>query len=1444
MSVYVGIGASAGGLKVLEKLVGSLPVNSEYIFIIAQHLDANKKSSLADILSRTSAIPVLDADVECKFFTNNIYVIPSQYNLVVKNHRLVLEEQSTGSTVHTPSINTLFESLAIYKSKDSVGVILTGSGDDGTLGLKKIKDNGGVTIVQSPDEAAYSSMPQSAIDSMEVDYVLPIKEIGEYFFNPLKSEKYLMSTSLKTIIKLLNAKEKLNIHKYKHETIIRRIHKRMLLLHLATIEEYVDYLSHNQDELSLLRQDILIGVTEFFRGKEAFESLETELFSYLEDKPENYELRIWSVACSSGEEAYSLAILIAKISEQLNRSFDVHIFATDIDDRALTKARKAFYSKESLEGMDTDLIDEYFIAVEDGYKVIPSLRQQIVFTHHNILSDPPFVNQNVISCRNLLIYILPEAQKDIFALFHHSLKNNGLLFLGSSESTMLSPEYFTPINAEHKIYKKEKVNNPPKLSSHYFSKHLDTQSHITPQQEIKKDIKSIEDRLNDTVFSFFAPNCIVVNEKYSMVYTKGELPFLKRRDGFTTLDLLENLDENLHYDVRLLMGRAFESHEIQTTKFIEIELPSSKKIFLKITASPFNDEHHSSMLLLYFQELSSDELQFNTGEFIVADESSMLKNLSTQLNTSRNELHALSDELVIYKENTQALSEELQSTNEELQSSNEELETSNEELHSSNEELQSSILDTQKLKDELSLILNSSQDAIIGLDMEGNHTFANSAAQEILGFSLNELIGKNGHHLWHHTKKDGSNYPIEDCAFHSALQHGEYTKSEDVFYKKNGSPFEVEVLQNPIIKNKKIIGTVLSFHDVTEKNKLKKISEYEQQLADLYLNVSGNIVMKLDIHGNIDMINKNGSELLGTTQEYLIGKNWFDNFIRLNNIDEIKAVFRDIRHKKTQMISNYKNVIVDTHGKEHLISWVNSLLHDIKGNIIGIISSGTDITQEKALLEKLSAQEHLYKLTFEEADIGIAHVSLDGIWIDTNEYLTNLLGYTKDEFKKLSIKDITYPEDIAYNQDMIDKLINNKRDTYHSEKRYIHKNGDIIWVSLNVVVLKDELGKPIYLLKIIRDITEIKLLVYQLEIEKNEFKRIIEFTPIPIIIHSKGGEIVLVNKAFEENTGYSIRELPNMHSFMEIIYRGVDDKAKNQLKDDYEITSLTRQIEHVISTRSGEKHTWLLKSAALHDDIHQQEVFISSVIDITDIKNKDEIMIAQSRQAAMGDMLAMVAHQWRQPLSVLSMSANIIRAEQELEGTVTEDEIRDFIRTIEQQTQYLSTTIDDFRSFFRPEKTKEKIALSSILDKLMTLVDKSLENHSISVELPKNQDIEIFTYPNQLIQVMLNFINNAKDAIKEKSSLAGLIKVTIEEEKGKVKIGVCDNGGGIDPSVKDTISQPYVSTKSKNGTGLGLYMSVMIAEQHLGGRIYWTSDKSGSCFYIALPEFIPENGDD
>jgi two-component system CheB/CheR fusion protein len=1429
---FIGIGASAGGLETFRHLLPLLPAKNDYIYIIAQHMDPRNKSSLVEILSAYTDMPVQEIGTEHEFAPNTLNIIPPGYNLVYEKSKLLLEKIPDAPHIPSPSIDELFKSLSNYKKENCIGIVLTGSGHDGVDGVKIIKQNGGITIAQSPEQAKYKSMPQSAIDSGYIDYVLTLEDIS----NSLEDITHIMPKPLTTIARLLKEKEHLDIQKYKDETIMRRLLKRMFLTKCKNLQEYISYLNIHQEEIHLLYQNILIGVTEFFRNKESFKVLEEEILVYLKDKPENYELRVWSIACSTGEEAYSLAILIDKVSKKLKKKLDVSIFATDIDNKALEVAKKGIYPKKSFEEIDKDTLQNYFIEIDDSYKVIESIRSQIVFTNHNILNDPPFINQDLISCRNFLIYILPEIQGELFSLFHYALKEDGLLFLGSSESTLMSVQYFKPLNSEHKIYIKEKLKNPPKISSHYFSKHLQEKTNKSLTHTGRIQNLNIKEKITNAIFELFSPECIVVDGNFSIVYKKGSNSFLTLPDGFVTLNIIENLQKDLRYSVKKLLDKVFKTSAPDSTKFIQISLDKDKQTFVRVIAYPFEDKDQTTLIMLYFQELNSNDLEFNINEIVLPNESYVIQNLTNQVKELQEDNHSLLDELTISKENMQLLNEELQSSNEELQSSNEELETSNEELQSSNEELHASIANEQRLQRQLSLILNSTHDGIIGFDLEGRHTFVNNAALKMLGYKRDELIGKNAHKIWHHTKADGKHYPFEECLLHNHLLQGKSVHQEDLFFKQDGTPFEVEVLQNPIIEDNKVLGAVLSFHDITEKNRLKKEAEYEHKLADLYVNTTGAIVMILNIDGSISMINEGGCKLLGLSRDELIGKNFIQNFIPEEMQNEIHSVAGSIINGDISHVKEYKIKVIDAQKQEHLVLWTNNYIKDENGNITGIITSGIDITNEEELSKKLFEQEHLYKLTFEEADIGIAHISLDEKWIDTNEYLSNLLGYTKDEFRKMSVADITYEEDRELDAQMIKQLLENKRNSYHIEKRYIHKNGNIIWVNLSVVVLKNETGTPLYFLKIIRDISQLRLLMYQLEVEKSKFQKIIEFTPIPIMLYNEDGEILLVNKIFQDTAGYKLEEIPTIDKFIEKLFVNVDSKIIENIKKYYKDPTKLPKNKQTIQTKFGEERVGILNAVRLdNENILNENMYLIAIVDITDIQKKDELMIAQSRQAAMGDMLAMIAHQWRQPLSVISMVSNNIQAQIQLQEKIDSESLQELIDELNEQTQYLSHTIDDFRNFFKPDKEKELLSLDEIINKLQNIIQKSLQSNDIKFEYIKDINIEVFTYQNQLMQVLINIINNAKDAIKENRTENGLIRMDVTINKKETILKICDNGGGIDLRIKNKLGEPYITTKSENGTGLGIYMSKIIVSKHLGGRLYWESDNEGSCFYISLP---------
>ena len=1433
------IGSSAGGFEALSQLVTDIYPNTGFYYFLAQHHSRNEKTILAELLSRIGRIQVLTVTPQTLFEPNIIYVIPAELCIVVTEHsELKILKVEKDINAPLPSINFLMDELCKIKDAKIIGIILSGSGNDGTKGMGKIKESGGITIAQSLQDALFESMPKHAIDEKTVDYVLPVKDIpdklqrlAESFKNGTYTTQELPFDSIR---KILYKEKQLDLFKYKDETINRRIEKRMKVLNINTLKEYECYIKEHHQEITLLNNEVLVGVTEFFRGKEAFDSLRFILLNKLRSLKENSEFRAWSVACASGEEAYSLAILINEICEELKISLHVKIFATDIDETALQKARVGIYTKLSLSELGDKLLKKYFVKVKDGYQISKQLRDQIVFAYHNFLQDPPFINMDLITCRNILIYIVRSVQSELFSLFHFALNKDGLLFLGASESLQNSVKLFSVLDNRHRIYIKDEENEAKYPRFRTELSRYNTKIAIRPKGEVPMQTinpQLIESHLKEELFNYFKNACLIVDRDYNIIYKKGEIPYLQFFDGIISLNLFDNLNKNLHYNIRLLLKHVMISNKLENSKFIQME----NEEFVSIAAQPFYLENYKPMILINFNKINLDSLQLNGKETKKFSDNTVISALSSQLLEARQEITDISNELILSKQGMDVINEELQDSNEKLQSTVEELETSNEELQSSNEELLASLSSNKELQTKLSLLLDSSLDGMLGLDMESRHIFANVKAAELLGYSQEYLIGKESHQMWHHTKPDGSPYPEKECPIARVLQYGEEERGEDLFWRSDGTSFPVEFVRSPIKQDNKIIGAVVIFHDITKRKERERQTKHEQELINTYLNVAGMIVLILDTDAKIVAINEAGCKILEAAKEYLIGLNWFENFIEKKDIVDMQRSFNSFLEDDAVQVMHSINKVIDINKNEHLIAWNSATYKDEDGHTIGIIATGNDITKEEYLAAELYKTNLKYIQTFQAAQIGIAHVGLEGSWLDVNEYFCQIIGYSKEELLNFKFQDITYKDDQNIDSLYIQQLLEDKSDNFHIEKRYICKNNRIIWVNLSVVIIRDNLKNPLYFICIIQDISQIKMLTLELESRKDELENVIRFAPNPIILYSEEGTILMMNNAWQEITGYSMKDIPNMKIWKEKTCKTKTACDTIDIEKLFENNSPLNIGEVKVITKDHKELTWIFSVSPLQNRYNSMRVIVASAMDVTQMQKNEELMLAQSRQAAMGDMIGMIAHQWRQPLSIIGMVANNLKASLALNQTLSVQEIEKLTTVLDEQTQYLSHTIDDFRTFFKPEKAKETLALCKIYEKLKNMLQKTLENNNISVQFTHDCEIEIETYPNELIQVLLNLINNAKDAIKERQIKKGNIIIDTQSDTKNIIITVKDNAGGIDSSVIANLGEPYVTTKNQNGTGLGIYMSLMIISKHFHGNLTWKNCDEGSCFTITLP---------
>jgi two-component system CheB/CheR fusion protein len=689
----VGIGASAGGLDAFTRLIRAIPVDSGMAYVLVQHLDPTHTSILPAILQKATSIPVVEISDDMEVLPDHIYIIPSNKMLVANDGVLQLSPRPDKSRreKHLP-IDLFFESLAEIHQSHAIGVVLSGTASDGTAGLKAIKDQGGITFAQDSESAAYDGMPQSAALAGVVDFILRPQEIPEKLClikqQINRSDEDLQNLPLsdveafKQILFLLRIRKGNDFTHYKQTTIRRRIFRRIALCKLNGPDEYLRYLQGNLPEQDALFQDFLIPVTSFFRDGSIFDSLCESVFPHIvQSKSEVEPVRVWVAGCSSGQEAYSIAICLKEFIGDSH--LKVQIFATDISEPAILKARTGTYPKSDVAEISEQRLDTFFTKVGDDYRVNKDIREMCVFAVHNFLREPPFGRIDFVSCRNVLIYMEPVLQKNALTTFHYALSLHGLLLLGRSEAGGSAPELFAVSDKNDKLFTRRDI---PGKFMHVASPRIEQSLHIQSNVVRGEDLRpSFQKAADDILLRNYTPPGVIVNDALEIVYFHGVTDrYLIQASGKPTHKLLKLARSGLSFELRNLLRRAKKDQTPAIKEAIPVEAGFIRlAVTIEVTPIPGSGDPH---YLIVFREVPHTPA---SAALDSGDDPKDIRNrqLEKELAQAREDMLSITEEQEAVNERLQNANEELQSNSEELQSLNEELETSKEELQSTNEEL-------------------------------------------------------------------------------------------------------------------------------------------------------------------------------------------------------------------------------------------------------------------------------------------------------------------------------------------------------------------------------------------------------------------------------------------------------------------------------------------------------------------------------------------------------------------------------------------------------------------------------------------------------------------------------------------------------------------------------------------------------------------------------------
>jgi two-component system CheB/CheR fusion protein len=1058
----VGIGASAGGLEAFTSFFQAMESQSDMAFVLIQHLPPDRESMIAEILSRHTSMQVYQVEDGMPVTINTVYVIRPGHTLTIREGRLHLGERLEKPGNNRP-VDDFFKSLAEEQRERAICIIMSGMGSNGTAGAQAVKAVGGLCVAQDLETAQFPSMPRHLIEAGYADFVLRIDEMPNVLREYVK-QPYVRGADpanlqkdhqhLREILAILRTRTRQDFSGYKKPTVLRRIQRRMGMNHLSNLGDYARVLRQSTTEVMALGDDLLIHVTGFFRDAPAWESLQTNVIVPLVASREpNAQIRCWVTACSSGEEAYTLAMLLVEESERTQKQLDIKVFATDTAERTLANARSGVYPGGIEAEISPDRLDRFFQQEDAVYRVRQELRQTVVFAPQNILEDPPFSRLDIVTCRNLLIYLEPNVQTRLLNLLHFGLRQGGALFLGTSETTGETESMFETIDKKARIYRRI---GPTRHGSFDFQ--APRHPALGPEGARPPVRPTFAQLTNAALLARHVPAAVTVDRDLRIVYFHGNThPYFEQPTGEPTREILTIARESIRGAVRSALQRAMAEKKLVTLVDGWIGEGNDRQR-IAITASPLDVKVVSDYFVVSFDQRPEPEPPAKA-EPAPSENAS---GLAEELRRVRDELQSTIEELQTSNEEHKASSEEVMSMNEEMQSTNEELETSREEMQSLNEELttvnsqlQSKMEEYQAISSDLSSLLSSTDIAVLFLDPQFCIRRFTPAVKDLMELITTDIGRPLSDLAW---KFNDPELMTQAQAVMEKLvpREKEILADSGRWYLRRALPYRTS--------DNRIDGLVITFVDISDRKRMETSLTERARLMDL----SNDVIIVRDLQNRIIYWNHGATDLYGWSAAEAMGKE-IGRLLHTQAELPIDQLVLQLRQQE-RLIGEVEQLARDGRRITTLCRWALDL--DPEGNPIAILMTATDITERKASESAVRQNEQQFRMLVEAVrDFAIFMTDARGNITTWNPAAERLLGWSEAEAIGKNSSMIFTPEDREAGASEAELELAAKTGRAADERWHVTRSGRRFWGS-GVMAAVGEPGETLRgFVKILRDET-------------------------------------------------------------------------------------------------------------------------------------------------------------------------------------------------------------------------------------------------------------------------------------------------------------------------------------------------------------------------------------